>query len=358
LPSAPAQTAADADSGWPQELDAGRYHFAIYEPQVDQWKKDHLQARAAVTLIPTGTSTSLYGIVALTARTDVNKESRMVTLEDLKVSSVSFPAAKSQEAGLERAIRDSVPQWPRTITLDRLLADLAMTQAEGENESIAVKNEPPKILYSTTPAVLIVVDGQPVLRSLQGTPFQHVINTPATLLYDTSTSRYYLDGSGVWMTASTLDGPWTSATNPPPSLDQAKAQVDQTEEKDPHDHITPTSTTVGNKTLSWRGRSAQLAALVSHGSDSRATYTLAATGRFGNIARTDGISRTTTATGRDPNPRLGSKVSASRAHSANPARMNFAVSDRASVAVCREQLRRVSEHPEAAAGGEPLAHSS
>ena len=236
LPRALAQIAAGADPGWPQEMDAGGFHFVIYEPQVDQWKKDHLQARAAVTLIPAGTSTSLYGIVALTARTDVNKESRVVTLEDLKVSSVSFPAAKSQESGLERAIRDSLPQWPRTITLDRLLADLAMTQAEGENESVIVKNDPPKILYSPTPAVLIVVDGQPVLRSLQGTPFQHVINTPATLLYDTSASRYYLDGSGVWMTASTLDGPWTAATNPPPGLDQAKAQVDQTEEKDPHDH--------------------------------------------------------------------------------------------------------------------------
>ena len=236
LPSGLAQMPADADPGWPRELDAGGFHFVIYEPQVDQWKKDRLQARAAVTLIPAGASTSLYGIVALTARTDVNKESRVVTLEDLKVSSVSFPAAKSQESGLERAIRDSLPQWPRTITLDRLLADLAMTQAEGENESVAVKNDPPKIIYSATPAVLVVVDGQPVLRSLQGTPFQHVINTPATLLYDTSASRYYLDGNGVWMAASTLDGPWTAATNPPPGLDQAKAQIDQTEEKDPHDH--------------------------------------------------------------------------------------------------------------------------
>ena len=236
FPSAVAQIPADAGPGWPQEMDAGGLHFVIYTPQVDQWKKDHLQARAAVTVIPAGASMPLYGIVSLTARTDVDKENRMVTLEDLKVSSASFPAAKSQESGLERTIRESLPQWPRTITLDRLLADLATTQAEGENESVTVKNDPPKILYSPTPAVLIVVDGQPVLRSLRGTPFQHVINTPATLLYDTSASRYYLDGGGIWMTASTLDGPWTTATNPPPGLDQAKAQLDQTEEKDPHDH--------------------------------------------------------------------------------------------------------------------------
>lgn len=186
-------------------------------------------------MILPGSSAPLYGIVSLTARTDVDKESRIVTPEDLKISSVTFPAAKSRESELERAIRDSMPQWPRTITMDRLLADLAMTQAEGENESVTVKNDPPRILYSSMPAVLILVDGQPVLRSVEGTPFQHVINTPATLLYDTSASRYYLEGNGVWMT-STLDGPWTVETNPPPALDQAKAQIEQGEEKDPHDH--------------------------------------------------------------------------------------------------------------------------
>jgi hypothetical protein len=92
-------------------------------------------------------------------------------VEYLKVSSVSFPAAKSQESELERAIRDNLWQLPRTVTLDRLLVEVVMTQAEGENESVAVKNDPPKILFSAAPAVLILIDGQPALRSVQGTPF-------------------------------------------------------------------------------------------------------------------------------------------------------------------------------------------
>jgi len=234
--SAPGQTPSDASTGWPREMDTSGIHFTIYQPQVDQWKKNHLEARAAVTVTRPGNPTPLYGIVSLTARTDVDKESRMVMLDDLKVSSVSFPAAKSQEPELERAIRDGLPIWPRTVTLDRLLADMAMTQAEGESESVAVKNDPPKVLYSPAPAVLILIDGQPVLRSVPGTPFQRVVNTPATLLYDTAGSRYYLDGNGVWMTASTLDGPWTAAANAPPGLDEAKTQVEQTEQKDPHDH--------------------------------------------------------------------------------------------------------------------------
>src|ERR1700733_2847437 len=125
--SALAQAPPDGDSGWPRELDAGGFHIVVYQPQVDQLKKNHLQARAAITVTRSGESTAQYGIVSLSARADVDRESRMVTLDDIKVSSVSFPAAKSQEPDLERAIRGGLPNWPRTITLDRLLAELAMT---------------------------------------------------------------------------------------------------------------------------------------------------------------------------------------------------------------------------------------
>jgi hypothetical protein len=231
-----AQGPPDADSGWPREVDADGFHIVVYQPQVDQLKKNHLQARAAITVTRAGESAPQYGIVSLTARTDIDRESRMVSLDDIKVSSVSFPAATSQEGDLKRAIRDALPNWPRTITLDRLLAELAMTQSEVDNESVAVKNDPPKIIYSSTPAVLVLIDGQPVLRAVSGTSFQHVVNTPATLIYDTSASRYYLDGNGAWMTAATLDGPWTVATNPPSGLDEARAEINQGEEKDPHDH--------------------------------------------------------------------------------------------------------------------------
>ncbi len=231
-----AQEPPDAGVGWPRELDSNGFHIVVYQPQVDHLKKNHLQARSAITVTRPGESAAQYGIVSFTARADIDRESRMVTLDAVKVMSVSFPAAKSQEPELERAIRDALPDWPRTITLDRLLAELAMTQSETENESVAVKNDPPKILYSSTPAVLILIDGQPVLRALTGTSFQHVINTPATLVYDTSASRYYLDGKGAWVTATTLDGPWSIATNPPAGLDEAKAQIEESEEKDPHDH--------------------------------------------------------------------------------------------------------------------------
>lgn len=184
-------------------------------------------------------TTEAFGIVTLTARTDVEKEQRLVVLHDVKVTSATFPGAKPAEGNLEQAVRDSVATWSRTISLDRLLADLALTGAESEAESnVALKADPPRILFSQISSVLVLIDGMPVLKPAPGSAkYQRVINTPALILFDPSTMRYYLDGGNLWMTAPNLtQGPWTRATNPPADLAAVKSQVIAAEEKDPHDH--------------------------------------------------------------------------------------------------------------------------
>jgi hypothetical protein len=236
-PVSRAQTTAATGGDWPQAVDYNGFHLTIYQPQVDSWKKDRLEARAAVTASRGGSSQEAFGIVELTARTDVDKETRLVWLEDLKISSATFPGAKPEQGDLERAVRESLAAWPKTISLDRLLADLAINGAQAQAQTAPLKNDPPRIIFSQVPSVLILIDGEPVMKNVEGsTRYTRVINTPAIILFDTSASRYYLDGGSIWMTAAALNGPWAQATNPPADLDGIKNQILQTEVKDPHDH--------------------------------------------------------------------------------------------------------------------------
>jgi hypothetical protein len=231
-----AQAPAAPEERWPRELDRGGNHFVIYQPQVDSWKNNHLEARSAVMVTQTGQPKPAYGIVSLSARTEVDKQTRMVALEDLKVTGATFPAVASRQSYLSDVIRQSLPDWPRTISLDRLLADLAIAQAEISAESAQLKNEPPRIIFSSVPSVLILIDGEPVFRPVQGTPYTRVINTPALLLFDPAANRFYLDGVKWWMTATSLNGPWSVAMAPPADLEQIKASLLEGEEKDPHAH--------------------------------------------------------------------------------------------------------------------------
>ena len=233
LAAQPPQASTDP---WPREFENANTHFVVYQPQVDSWKDNRLEARSAVAVTRVGGTVPAYGIVSLSARTNVDKETRTVFLDDLKVTGATFPAAQSRQSDLVDAIRHSLSAWPRSISLDRLLADLAITQAQAATETAQFNNEPPKIIFSRVPSVLILIDGEPAFRPVAGTAYTRVINTPALLLFNPQENRFYLDGVQWWMTATSLAGPWTVATAPPADLTQAKAIALEGEEKDPHAH--------------------------------------------------------------------------------------------------------------------------
>jgi hypothetical protein len=223
--------------GWPKEFDDSGYHLVLYQPQVDSWKKDRLEVRAAATATRQGQSNEIFGIVTFSARTEVDKEVRMVALQDLEIKSVSFPGSGSSQGDLTQIIKNHI-QSMGEVSLDRLLADVSVANAEFESESAStgLKNDPRKIIFSTTPAVLILIDGEPVLRNIAGARYRRVINTPALLVFDPASSTYYLDGQTRWLAATNLNGPWSQPAAAPLDLEQVRAQAAAREEKDPHDH--------------------------------------------------------------------------------------------------------------------------
>ena len=229
-----------ADMFWPKEIADGAVRLVVYQPQVDAWKKNRLELRAAATATRQGQSNEIYGIVTFSARTEVDKDVRMVGLEDLKVTNVSFPGSGSSQGELAGMLRDTFQKHIGSISLDRLLADVALTNAafEAESTGAALKNDPPRIIFTTVPAVLILVDGEPVYHNVEGTTFRRVMNTPALLAYDPAASVFYLDGQTCWMTAAKLDGPWTTAASAPAGLNSLRAQL-TAEEPEPSPDAAP-----------------------------------------------------------------------------------------------------------------------
>jgi len=236
-----AESVASNDGEWPRQVDTDSFHLVIYQPQVDRWTDNRIEARSAVIVTQASDPAQIFGIVSISARTEVDRETRMVTFEDIRVKDANIPSAASMQSKLLKAVRDSVPGWPRTVSLDRLLADLAITQAVANTESIRLKNDPPGIIFSKMPAVLILIDGEPAYRTVEGTPYTRVVNTPALLLFDSPAGMFYLDGGRWWMTAPALIGPWTAALNPPQDLKDIKQQLTSGEDKEPAGGATVTA---------------------------------------------------------------------------------------------------------------------
>jgi hypothetical protein len=111
---------------------------------------------------------------------------------------------------------DGFPGKPFTVSLDRLIA---YVQANQQNAKIVpVKTDPPPILVSTEPAVLLTVQSDPVLAPIKGLQLKFVVNANWDLFFGPDESRYYLLVDKTWLTAESLAGSWTAAGKLPPDL--------------------------------------------------------------------------------------------------------------------------------------------
>jgi hypothetical protein len=163
----------------------------------------------------------------------VDKINRLVALADFQVDKVVFPSQPERAAEYQEVLERRLPRDVARISLDRVQAALAITEAQrvGGTTVQPVKNDPPRIIVSTTPAFLVLVDGPPVLRDVPGLSMklQRVVNSWALLLVDQKGGQHYLRALGRWFEAATLQGPWAAALRPPAALDAAMQSVGQTQ---------------------------------------------------------------------------------------------------------------------------------
>jgi len=208
--AAPAASSAPAGPSdpWPRRLGTKQGTFLIYQPQLDTWKNNLIEAHAAVSVQPTGAKDPTFGVIWFTARTDVDKTNRLVYFEDLTITRSSFPSAPDKAAAWVEALHELEPsKRSKAISLDRLEADLGITQAKIEGESRPLDNTPPQVIFSNVPAVLVLIAGEPAFRAESGTDLQRVINTSSIIL-KAGSGELYLHLFDGWMEASSIQGPW------------------------------------------------------------------------------------------------------------------------------------------------------
>jgi hypothetical protein len=99
----------------------------------------------------------------------------------------------------------------RSISLDRLEASLT---ADGiKPPAIALKNEAPTVFVSYSPAILVPVDGAPVMKPVPNyTRWQRVINTRALILKGGLGDNFYIHVFDGWLSANSINRPWTQAS--------------------------------------------------------------------------------------------------------------------------------------------------
>jgi len=203
------------DPGWPRKNSNPSGTLISYQPQVDDWK-DYVQItwRQAFQLTPAG-GKQVIGAATLKGTTNVDNDKHMVVVYGIQVLNTYFPGLDPvATAQMDELLRTFVPPVVN-ISLERVVACIPKPQAA---KTVSLKNDAPFIFVSYSPAILLAVDGDPVLAAIPDTKLKFVVNTQWPVFLDTKESQYYLLVGQHWLTAADLHGPWQGTMKLPKDM--------------------------------------------------------------------------------------------------------------------------------------------
>ena len=228
-------TSAAKDEGWPRQFEKKGWVLVIYQPQPESLKDIELKARMAISATKKKENLGpIFGSVWFTAKLDIDRDDRIVEIDKVKIDKVKLPnITPDQEKKLTEFLEDEIPDLDLEISLDRLLAAVDQTQFQ-QKSAEALKNDPPKIIVMTQPAILITIDGNPRTQKIKDTELERVYNTTFPIVYDPDDKEYFFYGTSVWFTTEDLiSGEWEYIKSPPSEVEDLFKEKGGTQQAKP-----------------------------------------------------------------------------------------------------------------------------
>lgn len=202
----------------PIEINYAAGKVMVYQPQPEILQGNDLTGIAAVSLTQPGKDTPVFGAIKFRSQVQIDWNNRTFSWLNIKVDKVKFPDFNAQqEKEFAQAIEADFPKHNVHGSLDTLLEDLASAKTEAQVGS-ALQVNPPKIIYTAYSAVLVPINGQPILLPIEKSNLMRVANTPMMMLFNKSDKKYYLASGSAWYSSSNVMGPWQIDNNPPQEI--------------------------------------------------------------------------------------------------------------------------------------------
>ena len=212
--------AQDDGLTWPREFEAKGYEITLYQPQLESFEFDTLQGRMAISIKPPE-GEMVFCAIWFKAKMTTDTEERMVTLENIDIPRVNFPDMEDQEKieKFKNLLITEVESWDVQLSLDRLVASLNEIE-DLKTQSVQLNNDPPVIYFRKSPAVLVSIDGEPMLKKIDNTNLEYVVNTPFFLVKDQSKKQYYIKGGKFWYVSGDIQKGWKETKQVPSDIEK------------------------------------------------------------------------------------------------------------------------------------------
>jgi hypothetical protein len=221
------------DDAWPKTITAQDGSIIkLYEPQPESFSGNILKTRSAVSL-QQGDADPIFGTVWAVETVETDRDNRELNVISAKIPNLKFATAQdaATTSYLKTTLETQIPQLAITLPLDAIESTLN-TNVEEKKLSKGLKNDAPEVIYTTQPAILVLIDGTPKLQKNDSWGVDAVVNTPFTIV-KANNGTFYLYGGKNWYKGTSATGPFDYTEKTPKSFSKIQSDVDNANNADP-----------------------------------------------------------------------------------------------------------------------------
>jgi hypothetical protein len=210
---------------WPREiLNEEGSVTTLYQPQLESFENNILVGRMAVS-VKVKDKDLVFGALWFSATLITDLDNRIAVLEGMDISRTHFPDADPEKVEeFARLLEEEIEGWGVEMSLDRLLASLEVAEVQ-KVQSNNLNNDPPVIHYRSHQAILVSIDGDPILQDSEEKDIQYVVNTPYFLVKDTKKETYYFKAHKWWYSTNEITTEWETTTKVPSKIQKLADKV-------------------------------------------------------------------------------------------------------------------------------------
>jgi hypothetical protein len=208
--------AAYAQEAWPKELAASDGTLVmVYQPEPETLKGNILTYRAAISVKEKNRPEPAFGTFWGFATVATDRDNRELLFTSITVTDIRVPydSAANRLDHIKAAIQSQFAAAAGPIPIDVIVTSLNQ-QMDQTRLARSLNRQPPVILYSKEPSVLVTIDGAPRFEENHKWGLDAVVNTPFTIVKDRD-GHFNCWGGGHWYTATAATGPYLPLTTEP-----------------------------------------------------------------------------------------------------------------------------------------------
>jgi hypothetical protein len=227
---------------WPKIIKNTKGELTVYQPQPESLDGTFLSGRAAISIKLADAKRPVFGAIWITSSLVIDRDTRIATLTNIKVPTIRFSddVDSTGFSKLRKMIEEEMPKWDIEVSVDELITTLESTS---KTEKEQFKNDPPEIIIAKKPSILVLIDGEPILKDLPGYNYKRIENSAFFIINDPGAKQYYLYGNKMWYSASDIKGSWAQVKNPSANLVKLQEEIEKSQnEQNKGETETPTAT--------------------------------------------------------------------------------------------------------------------